>query len=91
MHSPGALARRGGAPARKLATPRPWDGLWSFCLPSDARPLVGRVDDSVCVCARGGWGSRGGDRCSTAALAARTGWSCEGSTDEAVLQPEDAG
>ena len=52
---------------------------------------MGRVDDSVCVCARGGWGSRGGDRCSTAALAARTGWSCEGSTDEAVLQPEDAG
>jgi hypothetical protein len=35
-------------------------GLWGFCLPSDARPLVGRVDDSACVCARGGWGSGGG-------------------------------
>ena len=30
IHSPGALVRRGGAPVRKLATPRRTDGLWSF-------------------------------------------------------------
>lgn len=47
MHSPGALARRGGAPARELATPRRQDGLCSFCLSSDVRPLAGRTDDSA--------------------------------------------
>ena len=30
IHSPGALARRGGAPFTELATSRPWAGLWSF-------------------------------------------------------------
>ena len=54
MHSPGALARRGGAPFTGLATPRPWDGLCSFCLSSDVRPLVGRTDDTAHVCARDG-------------------------------------
>lgn len=33
IHSPGALARRGGARIQALATPRLQDGLWSFCLP----------------------------------------------------------
>lgn len=51
MHSPGALARRGGAPIHRAGDPPPTDGLCSFCLPSDARPLVGRVDDSAHVCA----------------------------------------
>lgn len=32
MHSPGALACRGGAPPMGLATPRRKDGLCSFCL-----------------------------------------------------------
>ena len=32
MHSPGALARRGGAPSMGLANPRRKDGLCSFCL-----------------------------------------------------------
>lgn len=60
MHGPGALARRGGQPARKLATPRRTDGLCSFCLPSFATPLLSRADDSAGVCTRGGWGGGGG-------------------------------
>ena len=59
MHSPGALARRGGAPFQGAGDPPPTDGLCSFCLPSDARPLVGRVDDSAHVCARDGGSGEG--------------------------------
>ena len=41
-----ARLRAGGErPSGELATPRPWDGLWGFCLSSDGRPLVGRAAD----------------------------------------------
>lgn len=70
MHSPGALARRGGAPFQGAGDPPPTDGLCSFCLPSDARPLVGRVDDSACGCARGmGVQGEGGQQVKSAQLA----------------------
>ena len=71
IHSPGALARRGGAPARKLATPRQRTGCGVFECRSDARPLVGRVADTACACARGGWGCGGGEA-STVGLVAQT-------------------
>ena len=62
MHSPGPLAGRGGAPTHRAGDPPPTDGLCSFCLPSDVRPLVGRTDDSAHVraCVREGWGLDGG-------------------------------
>ena len=50
------MHRRAGAPIKGLATAR----LCSFCL-SDARPLVGRADDFVRMCARNGWGCGGGN------------------------------
>ena len=59
MHSPGALARRGGAPTHRAGDPPPTDGLCSFCLPSDVRPLVGRTDDSAHACARDGGSGEG--------------------------------
>ena len=57
---PSALARRGGSAHSRGWRPPAFGRLWSFCLPSDVRPLVGRTDDSASVCARGGWGSGGG-------------------------------
>jgi hypothetical protein len=60
MHSPGPLAGRGGAPTHRAGDPPPTDGLCSFCLPSDVRPLVGRTDDSANVCARDGGSGEGG-------------------------------
>jgi len=59
MHSPGPLAGRGGAPTHRAGDPPPTDGLCSFCLPSDVRPLVGRTDDSAHVCARDGGSGEG--------------------------------
>lgn len=40
MHSPRALAPRGGAPLTGLATPPPKGGLCSFCLPPPAKGLA---------------------------------------------------
>ena len=60
MHSPGPLAGRGGAPTHRAGDPPPTDGLCSFCLPSDVRPLVGRTDDSAHTCARDGGLGEGG-------------------------------
>lgn len=59
MHSPGPLAGRGGAPTHRAGDPPPTDGLCSFCLPSDVRPLVGRTDDSAHVCVRDGGSGEG--------------------------------
>nr|QXL80119.1 hypothetical protein [Paracoccus sp. (in: a-proteobacteria)] len=50
---------------------------------------MGRVDDSACGCARGGWGSGGGEAFSTAGLAAGAGSACETACVKAALQPED--
>jgi hypothetical protein len=47
-----------GAGDPSPAARRAEGGLWAFCLLSDTRPLVGRVDDSACVHARG-WGCGG--------------------------------
>lgn len=47
----GRACAPGGSARQVAGDPPPTDGLCSFCLPSDARPLVGRVDDSAHVCA----------------------------------------
>ena len=61
MHSPGALARRGGErPPGSWRPPAERTDCVVFECRSDTRPLVGRGDDSACVRARGGWGSGGG-------------------------------
>lgn len=55
----GPACRPGGSAPHRAGDPPPTDGLCSFCLPSDVRPLVGRTDDSAHVCARDGGSGEG--------------------------------
>ena len=55
----GRACAPGGSAVYGAGDPPPTDGLCSFCLPSDVRPLVGRTDDSAHMCARDGGSGEG--------------------------------